>query len=1032
MSQRQVGLINLHSHFSLLRGLMKVKPMVESAKEKGYTSLALVDNSNLYGAIEFYKTCKEFGIKPMIGVTLFINQETDTNARIILLAKNNEGYKNLLQLITLTHFTESKTTQPTLNENTLESYTKSLIAIMPPLNSAISLNEKNSTKILKKYKKYFGDNLYIGMDKNKPELMEKLREIAKENNVKTIPCPSVYYDNKEDKEIRDTLLKIQPSNRPEIEDETQDIDYSMPVAKEIEEEYEKSDLENLSNLIESIDIDIELGKWIFPKPPEVEDSDEMLKKLVQEGLEKRKMEETKEVKERIEFELSVIIDRGYANYYLTVIDIVNFTKENKILTATRGSVAGSLISYLTGISNIDPIEFKLPFERFLNPFRPSPPDIDLDIADDRRGEVIKYISQKFGKQNTAQIGTFGTMMARAVVRDTARALGYSYTTGDRIAKLIPLGKQGMPMTIDKAFGIEPQLEKLYESEESVKNIIDTAKKLEGNVKHISTHAGGIVISPKPIVNYCPVQPDPKGENKIITQFNMHDVESVGLLKFDILGLTNLSILSKSIENIKKRLNIDVDIEDIKLDDEKTFQMIQKGLTTGVFQLGGIGITSVLKKMKPTSLHDISALIALYRPGPMSNIDEYIDRKHGREKVKYFHPKMKKYLDRSYGVLVYQDDLLYTALELAKYDWKEVDVFRKAVGKKIPELMRAQEKEFKKRIIENTEFNKEKADMVWKLFSPFAGYGFNKAHAISYAIISYQTAYVKANYPADYMTAHLTAESGDTDKIAVLMHECRRMGIPILPPSINKSGITFTTESLEGKDAIRVGLGSIKNVGSNIIDKVIELRERNGEFTSLENFVSSVSKECVLNKRSFESLVKVGALDDFGERKTILGNLELILQYGKEIAFANKEQSSLFLSQGETKLNLEKKEKLEKAQGLYWEKQLLGVYTTGHPLQEFKDRNIQIDNLKKRRTDKEKVAFLGVINSIKKVPSRNGKQLFFIKVEDETETIETVCFQEQIDKFEELLAFGRCIKVFGETFLRNGEMTLRLERVENPI
>ena len=477
------------------------------------------------------------------------------------------------------------------------------------------------------------------------------------------------------------------------------------------------------------------------------------------------MEKTKENIERVEYELSVIIEKGFAPYFLAVADLLRFARENNVLSTTRGSAAGSLVSYLTGITNVDPMLYKLPFERFLNPERPKAPDIDMDIADNQREEMITYARQLYGEDSVAQIGTFGTLMARAAVRDCARALGYPYGLGDRIAKLIPFGSQGFPMTIDRALKDEEELRRLYQSDEDVEIIINTAKRVEGNARHISVHAAGVVIAPGPVTDFVPIQYDPHGES-VITQYDMHAVEEAGLLKFDFLGLKNLSVLGDAVKRVRVRLGVDIDIENVPLNDTKTFEMLARGETEGVFQMGGAGMTRYLKELEPTSIHDINAMVALYRPGPMEMIPAYIARKKNPALVKYLDPRMEKILERSYGIITYQEDVLLIAIEIAGYSWLEADVLRKAMGKKIPAEMEAQKEKFITGCVEYGKISKEKAEEIWRLIEPFAAYGFGKAHAASYGKVAYQTAYMKANYTPDYMAAVMSADAGNVDKIAV--------------------------------------------------------------------------------------------------------------------------------------------------------------------------------------------------------------------------------------------------------------------------
>jgi DNA polymerase-3 subunit alpha len=633
------------------------------------------------------------------------------------------------------------------------------------------------------------------------------------------------------------------------------------------------------------DYDLDLGKAYFPQfdIPSGKSAEEELRFLAEQGLVEKKIQESPEVRERIEYELNVINSKGYPSYFLVVADLLRFAKENGILTNTRGSAAGSLVSYLVGITTVNPLEYLLPFERFLNPDRPSLPDIDMDFADTRRDEVIAYAKRKYGEDRVAQIGTFGTMMAKGSIRDVARALNYPYTVGDRIANMVPLGAQGAPMTINHAIELVPELKKAYETESDTKRIIDLAKKMEGCVRHISVHAAGIVIAPSALSDFTPIQFDPKGGG-IITQYDMYNIEDAGLPKFDFLGIRNLSILERAVFLVKQIRGINTDLSKIPLDDSKTFTLLTHGETIGLFQLNGGGMTKALMELKPSTIHDINAMIALYRPGPMAIIDEYIARKHGKKKITFYHPKMEKFLKDSYGLLVYQDDLLYTAIELAGYSWGEVDKFRKAVGKKIPEEMAKQHVYFVEGCKKHSAMTEKEAEFIWDLFEPFQGYGFNKAHAASYGAVAYQTAYMKANYTVEYMTAVLSAESGDTEKIATIVRECKRMNIDVLAPSVTGSFGDFTVIQNEPKDGkmgiIRFGLFTIKNLGVEIANSIIDERKENGPFLSLTDFLKRIQHKN-FNKKSLEALIQSGAMDEFGERGALFANTERMLEFNNQ-------------------------------------------------------------------------------------------------------------------------------------------------------
>jgi DNA polymerase-3 subunit alpha len=723
-------------------------------------------------------------------------------------------------------------------------------------------------------------------------------------------------------------------------------------------------------------------------------------------------------------------------------DLLRHAKENGILTMVRGSVAGSMVNYLIGITNVNPIEYKLPFERFLNPFRPSPPDIDMDYADNRREEMVEYAKLKYGEDRVAQIGTFGTMMARGAVRDVARALAHPYTIGDRISKMIPMGSQGMPMTIDHAMELVPELKEAYEKEADTKEIIDLAKKLEGCVRHISVHAAGVVISPKPIYEYSPTQFDPKG-GKIITQYDMYSIEEAGLLKFDFLGIRNLSILSDSISLVKKFYNVVVDLDTIPLDDKKTFSLLARGQTEGLFQLNGAGMTRYLKELKPTSIHDINAMVALYRPGPMESIPEYIKRKHNPQLVKYLDPRMKKFLTESYGLIVYQDDLLFCALEMAGYNWEEADKFRKAVGKKIPAEMAAQYKKFTKGIIDNGQ-TPAFAEKLWKLFEPFQAYGFNKAHAASYGKVAYQTAYMKANFPVEYMTAILTAESGDVEKISEIIDECKKMEIPVLPPNVNESfgGFTCLPENLDEpisnknvSTKIRFGLYTIKNMGTDISDAVISERKLHGKYKSISDFLDRI-KHKNLNKKSMEAMIKSGAMDEFADRGILLSNLEDMLAYNKELSKQDQNQISLFGGTEETKapgFKLKNGTNVGQAEKLIWEKELLGLYISGHPLDRIRDkiekRDMNIKKIKEEIGNGMPITIAGIIETVRQVITKNNDRMAFIKISDFTDSIEAVVFPKIFASAIETFVPEKCIALTGKVSLRNGEKSIIIEGVK---
>ncbi len=1056
--------LHTHSHYSLLNALPKIPELIDEAKKNGMTSLALTDNCNLYGAIEFYGACKKKEIKPIIGIDAYVayrsrhNKETRIDKeryRLVLLAKDTTGYKNLIKLVTAAHL-EGFYYKPRIDRELMEKYSEGLIAIAPSFSSDIlhSLKTGNNEQALERlnwYKKTFGGtkdepNFYLEITHH-PEIngheenMKKLVELARKTDTPLVAGHDVYYLHTEDRIARETLLAVQSQNDEKIEEGEDDFHFlsEKEAVKNFKELPEA--LENTVRVADRCNLEISIGKWFLPNyiVSSGLSHDEEFRRIVLEGIKTKGLSETTELMERVEYELKIIKDKGYAPYFLVVWDLLNFAHENGILTTIRGSVAGSLSTYLASITNVDPIEYKLPFERFLNPERPSAPDIDMDFADNRRDEVIEYTRNKYGIDKVAQIGTFGTMAARGAVRDVTRALGFPYNLGDSIAKLIPVGAQGFPMTLVRALKEEPDLKKLYESEVDVKKIIDMAKKIEGCARHISVHAAGVVISPTPLTDHVPLQYDTKGDNKIITQYDMHSVgeDGVGLLKFDFLGIRNLSILADAVKLTEIIEGIKIDIENVPIDDKKTFEMLARGETVGLFQLNGDGMTRSLKELVPTTIHDINLMVALYRPGPMDNINEYIARKHGKKPVVYLHPKMKSFLDRTYGVLVYQDDLLYTAIEVAGYTWGEVDKFRKAVGKKIPEEMAKQHIKFVEGCQTHGGMTKQKAEELWNLFEPFQGYGFNKAHAASYGKVAYQTAYMKANFPAIYMSAVLTAESGDVDKISEIIGECKRMGIFILPPDINESfsGFTVIKGSNENRDAIRFGLSTIKNFGEGIGESIISERKKGSAFSSISDFLRRI-KDKNLNKKSLESLIKTGALDSFGDRNLLLHNLERLLTFNKEERNKEADQDSLFGSASVSQnieIELEKTSETKLTDKLLWEKELLGLYISGHPLDNFKhkleNRETNIKKLKETAKERDPVVIGGIIEEIRSVLTKKGEKMFFLRIADLDDSIEAVAFPKTLVEFGDLIISENCVVVKGTFSIRNGEKSVLIEKVK---
>ncbi|MBP9816479.1 MAG: DNA polymerase III subunit alpha [Candidatus Pacebacteria bacterium] len=1043
--------LHTHSHYSFLQALPKLDELVGAAKKAGMPALALTDAGNLHGAIEFYKAATKAGINPILGVDAYIapgsrleKNRDERRSRLVLLAENIEGYKNLLALVTKS-FTEGLYEKPRMDKELLKQHSKGVIALIPSFSGDVvqavaSGDLKAAAALLEEYVSIFGkDNVFLEITHH-PKVdghekkMEALKELSKSSGVPLVAQHDVYYLDPDDREACSVMRRIQHGEKGFNEEE----DFSFVPEKQMKAWFKDiPDAVGRSGEIAArCHIEFTLGEWVFPefKVESGKTHDEELRAKAQAGLSMRGMEKTTEVEERIEYELKVIADKGFAPYFLIVSDLLTFARKEGILTTTRGSAGGSLISYLVGVTNVDPIFYKLPFERFLNPERPKAPDIDMDFADNRRGEVIAYAKRKYGADRVAQIGTFGTMMARAAVRDVSRALGHSYGTGDRIAKLIPVGSQGFPMTIDRALTLEEDLKSLYDEDEDAREVIDLARRIEGCVRHVGVHAAGVVIAPSPLVEWAPLQYDPKSDDDhaaLITQYDMYSITDeyggVGLLKFDFLGIKNLAILADSVERVKESRDLWIDIEKIPLDDAQTFSMLARGDTEGLFQLAGSGMTRYLKELRPTTIHDINAMVALYRPGPMETIPAYVERKRNPKLVRFIDERMKEYLSESHGLIVYQDDVLLTAIKLAGYTWLEADALRKAMGKKIPEQMEEQKEKLVAGFMNFGKLSKEKAEAIWKLIEPFAAYGFNKAHAASYGKVAYQTAYMKANFPVEYMAAVLTADSGDTDSIATMVAECERLKVPVLPPDVNESKAVFTVAG-EAKDTIRFGLSSIKNFGEGISEAIIEEREKNGAFTTLSDFLVRIGSRN-LNRKSLESLIKCGALDRFGERLSLLTHIETLLTFHRDATSAPT-QDALFASAAPVLTLPESDKKTTLRDKLDWEKELLGIYVSGHPLDShaayLAKAKLTIAKIKEDPQQSLPVILPALVADVRTILTKNGEKMSFVRFEDKTDSIEAVVFPKLFKEQSAALVEGSCVLLKGKVSLRNGETTLAIE------
>ncbi len=1045
--------LHTHSHYSLLNALPKIPELIEAAKNDGQTALALTEDGNLYSAIEFYKTATKEGIKPIIGVDLYIAPRTrfdkehkidNYTKRLVLLAKNKSGYDNIIKIVTYA-FLEGFYYRPRADFELLKKYGADTIAILPSFSGAHTEHLKNNDmekakEITKKYKDIFQENLYFEITHHPEiighrELQDQIKNLAEKSNIPLVAAQDVYYMKKEDNLAREMVRAIGRGTQLLGDEIDRPDDFSF-ITQKTAQEYFKEEPEALANSVkiaEMCNLELDLGHWIMPDFPKEDNLsyDEMLRKKAYDGIKKRGLTENDELKERIEYELGIIKTKGYSAYFLVVADLMRYARKAKIYTNTRGSAAGSFVSYLVGITNVNPLDYNLPFERFLNPERPSAPDVDMDIADNKRDELIDYARKKYGEDHVAQIGTFGSMAARAAVRDVARALGYSYSVGDRIAKLIPFGAQGFTMTIDKAIETEPELKEAYQNDSETREILDLAKKIEGNARHMGVHAAGVIMAPKPAIEYTPLQFDPNGD-KIITQYDMYSIADeyggVGLLKFDFLGLKNLAVLADAIRRVKKLQDIEIDIDTIPLDDKPTFDMLSAGHTMGVFQMASAGMTKWLMELQPSTIHDINAMVALYRPGPMQFIPDYIERKRDPSKIKYIDPRLEKYLKQTFGILIYQDDVMLIAVELAGYSWGEADKFRKAMGKKIPEEMARQKNKFHNGCVERG-MKPEVAKQLWEMIETFAAYGFNKSHSVSYGNLAYRTAYMKANYPLEFMSALLTADSGDTEKISAIIEECKTLGIKILPPDINESFEPFSV--VADKNAIRFGLMSIKNFGEGIAKSIVDERKKNGAFKSLSDFLSRVADKN-LNKRALEALIKAGALDRFEPRSAMLENLETLLEFHRESHNAPAEQASLFGNTSINELKLPQCEPLSLLDKLKWEKELLGLYISGHPIdvmQEVLKDKPSITQVKKTTRPGITTVIAGVIDELKIILTKKNEKMAFVKISDKNDSLEVVVFPKIYSSNADKIIQDKLVLVKGQLTKRNGELSFQAEAVK---
>jgi len=1013
--------LHVHSQYSLLDGACHLDRLIETARAHRLPALAITDHGNMFGVIEFYRLAMKEGIKPLIGYEAYVAPSSrferaaaggiqDASFHLTLLARNQAGYHNLMKLATIGYL-EGFYYKPRIDKEALAEHREGLIALSGCLKGEICYllaggREEEAARVAAEYREILGpENFFLEIqDQNlagQREINRALIRLARKMELPLVATNDVHYLQANDARAHDILLCIQTGKTVRDEDRLRfsSDEFYFKSPEEMRNRFQElpEALTNTVAIAERCNLDLSFGGVHLPRyqVPPGHTLDTYLAHLAWEGARARYGTLTPAIEERLKLELAAIEKAGFAGYFLVVWDFIRFARERKIPVGPgRGSAAGSLVAYALGITGIDPLRYGLFFERFLNPERISMPDIDIDFCDQRRGEVIDYVTTKYGSQNVAQIVTFATLGAKAIIRDVGRAMGMPYAEVDKIAKLVP---PALNITLEEALNQSPPLRRLAETRPEVAELIAVARTLEGLTRHASTHAAGVVISGKPLIEHCPLYKGSRGE--ITTQYAMLDLERIGLLKVDFLGLRTLTVISHTLDLIEESRGVRLSIEDIPLDDPATFRLLGEARTAGIFQLESAGMQDLLRRLKPGRMEDIIALVALYRPGPMNMIDDFIQRRHGKVKVRYDHPAMEKVLQETYGIMVYQEQVMQIASELAGFSLGEADILRRAMGKKDPEMMDRQRKKFlqgaKARGIPEA-----KAERIFDQMNQFARYGFNKSHAAAYALIAYRTAYLKANYPVEFMAALLTSEREDTDKIARYIEECRQMKIPVLPPDINLSASDFRVEG----DKIRFGLSAVKNVGEAAIQSILSARARQGRFTSLFDLCEAVDLR-VVNRRVMESLIKAGALDSLGgKRSQLTAALDRAMELGssRQRSRTRGQRSLLEIMEQDREPSprapsLPDMEEWPTEQLLAMEKEVLGFYLSGHPLRDFEAqmRKVATCSLAElpSQPDRQRVVVCGLVSEIKRISTRNGDQMAFLSLEDLSGKAEVVVFPE---------------------------------------
>jgi len=1038
--------LHCHSEYSLLDGAARINKMVDRAVKLGMPALAVTDHGTMFGLLDFYRLARKAGIKPILGCEVYVAPRSrfqkeakrdDSQYHLVLLAENNTGYQNLMRLVS-SGFIEGFYYKPRVDRELLEECQEGIIGLSACLAGEIpSLilkgQHEKAYEAARYYRDLFGkDNFYLELhDHGIPDqktVNRALLQIAQEEDIPLVAANDVHYLSKEDAQVHDVLLCIQTGKAVEDTERMkfESDQFYFKTAEEMNSLFSEypGAISNSLLIAERCNIETDFSKRYLPEfhLPKDKNPNSYLKELCYEGIRKRYTEITEIMEERLAYELNVIEEMDYAHYFLIVWDLIEYAKKEKVIVGPgRGSAAGSLVAYCLGITNIDPLKYSLLFERFLNPERISMPDIDIDFCDDKRDRILQYVCEKYGQERVAQIITFGTMAARAAVRDVGRALAIPYADVDRIAKLIPNEPK---MTIKKALDQSREMQSFYR-EPHYRELLDMSTAVEGLPRHASTHAAGVVIAKEPLVNLVPLYKTT--DSTIATQFPMGTLEDLGLLKMDFLGLKTLSIIGEALENIEKRHRKTIDIENIPLDNEKTFEMLSRGETTGIFQLESTGMRSVLRDLIPNKFEDIIAVVALYRPGPMEQIPVFVQSKHGKRQINYAHPVLEPILNETYGVIVYQEQIMEIAARMAGFTLGQADLLRRAIGKKKMEILDEQRQLFINGCMENG-YSENLAVEIYDLILKFASYGFNKSHAAAYAMIAYQTAYLKANYPVEYMAALMTVYCSNSDKVALYIADCKRMGVELLPPDINESEIHFTPL---GENRIRFGLAAVKNVGEGAIESIVRARQEK-PFISLKDFVSRIDMR-TCNRKVLESLVKCGAFDSLGgHRAQYLNILEDVLAQGHSVQKEREQgQISMFSLMGKSvqeELLTDKLVDIEPfsdKERLALEKEMLGLYISGHPLEPYRLILENMPNLTpcaelSEAGDNCHVKVGGILVAVRNFYTKKNRQMAFVKLEDLSGSVELVVFPDLFENHSSQLKEDNLLLVEGRTDFKEEE------------